>query len=267
VNTAPQTTRRGATLRRTIAAAMLAAFPPATGCSPFQPAGEGRFVPEAGDLLFQDLDGSPFCDAVEKVTRGCRGADITHVGIVARDARGGLVVLEALPGEGVIATPLNAFLDRSRDGNGNPKVLVGRLGRRHRHLVPAAIAAAEALRGKPYDMVFALGNDAFYCAELVHVCFRNAAGVPLFEPQPMTFADPGTGETFPVWQEYFAQLGVPVPEGGPGLNPGAISRSPLLHIVHAYGLPAGYDGGKRMQAGDPPAPRDDGTVPRAATPP
>jgi len=45
-----------------------------------------------------------------------------------------------------------------------------------------------------------------------------------------------------VWKTYFAELGVPVPEGKPGLNPGGISRSPVLRIVHAYGIPAGWKG-------------------------
>ena len=32
-----------------------------------------------GDLLFQDLDCGPFCDAIEKVTEGYRGAQLSHV--------------------------------------------------------------------------------------------------------------------------------------------------------------------------------------------
>jgi len=53
----------------------------------------------------------------------------------------------------------------------------------------------------------------------------------------MTFKSPGTGNTFPEWQEYFSGLGVPVPEGQPGINPGGISRSYAIDIVHEYGTP------------------------------
>ena len=34
-----------------------------------------------GDLLFQDLDSSPLCDAIEKVTQGVNNQDFSHVGI------------------------------------------------------------------------------------------------------------------------------------------------------------------------------------------
>ena len=40
-----------------------------------------------GDLLFQDLDAGPLCDAIEKVTTGYRGANLTHVGVVAEAGR------------------------------------------------------------------------------------------------------------------------------------------------------------------------------------
>jgi len=42
------------------------------------------FVLQPGDLLFQDLDCGPLCDAIEKVTTGYQGANFSHVGIVAR---------------------------------------------------------------------------------------------------------------------------------------------------------------------------------------
>ncbi len=35
-----------------------------------------------GDLLFQDLDSSPVCDAIELVTPGYKGANFSHIGIV-----------------------------------------------------------------------------------------------------------------------------------------------------------------------------------------
>ncbi len=233
---------RGWWLNRAILVPILAALLAAPGCCSLRSSGGARFVPEAGDLLFQDLDGCPFCDAVEKVTRGHGGADITHVGIVARDTDGEIIVLEAIQ-EAVVATSLDAFLGRSRDADGNPKVLVGRLRHGYRHLIPAALAEASSLRGKPYDKVFDMHNDAYYCSELIYECFRHAnGGIPIFDLGPMTFVDPDTQETFPAWKTYFAELGVPIPEGKPGLNPGGISRSPVLRIVHAYGIPAGWQG-------------------------
>ncbi len=221
---------------------ILAAFLVTTGCSSLRSTDRGRFIPEPGDLLFQDLDGSPFCDAVEKVTKGHCGADITHVGIVARDPDGGIIVLEAMQ-DGVTATPIDLFLSRSHDTDGNPKVLVGRVRRGYRRLIQRALIEASSLMGKPYDKVFDIHNDAYYCSELIYVCFRNAnGGTPVFELHPMTFMDPDTQEAFPAWKTYFAELGVPIPEGNLGVNPGGISRSPVLRIVHAYGIPTGWKG-------------------------
>ncbi len=215
------------------------------GCRSLPETREEPFVLLPGDLLFQDLNGDPFSEAIARVTRGYRGAVLTHVGIAAEDDAGEIVVLEAFT-EGVVATPLEEYLGRSLDGKGRPKVLVGRLEPRYRRLIPGAVAAAFARRGRPYDDVFEIGNDAYYCSELVYACFREAGGgADLFELEPMTFLDPETAETFPAWQEYFAKLGVPIPEGRPGINPGGISRSPALKIVHAYGKPSGWTpGGK-----------------------
>ena len=236
------TTRR--VFRTVTLVSISAALPVTSGCSFLRTSVRGDFILQPGDLLFQDLDGSPFCDAVEKVTQGYGGADLTHVGIAARSAGGEVVVLEAVE-EGVTATPLDAFLARSHDGNGKPKVLVGRLTGRYRPLIQQALVEGFALKGKPYDKVFDVQNDAYYCSELVYVCFRNAnRGKPLFELRPMTFVDPDTGETFAAWKEYFTELGVAIPEGKSGLNPGGISRSSVLRIVHAYGTPTGWKGSR-----------------------
>ena len=41
-----------------------------------------EFQLKEGDLLFQDLDSSPVCDAIELVTPGYKGANFSHIGIV-----------------------------------------------------------------------------------------------------------------------------------------------------------------------------------------
>ena len=95
--------------------------------------------------------------------------------------------------------------------------------------------------GKPYDRLFEVDNDAYYCSELIYAIFLQAnEGETIFELQPMTYKDPETGDTFPAWREYFAELNVPIPEGKPGINPGSISRSPVVDIIHAYGTPSGW---------------------------
>ena len=78
-----------------------------------------------GDLLFQDLDSSPLCDAIEQVTTGFNNMNFSHVGIltIINDKK---YVLEAFS-NGVDTIELNNFLNRSVDLNQKPKVVVGRL--------------------------------------------------------------------------------------------------------------------------------------------
>lgn len=197
---------------------------------------DAPFQPQPGDLLFQDLDSGELCDAIEKVTEGIDGAEFSHVGIVAFDGEGRPVVIEA--GGSVRETPLAAFLARSPDADGRPKVLVGRLDQPD--WASRAVARAREHLGEPYDDEFRLDNGKWYCSELVYECYRDGDGHRLFELAPMTFKEPGSDEIQAVWRRYFAERRLPVPEGEPGCNPGGLSRSPRLRIVHAYGRPEGY---------------------------
>ena len=192
------------------------------------------FRPEVGDLLFQDLDCGAFCDAIEKVTTGYKGANFTHIGIVAKNESDELVVLEAKI-NGVQITALNVFLNISADRNGQPKVAVGRLKEKYRHLIQPAVEEGFSLIGKDYDKVFDINNDNYYCSELIYKIFLKANNNrALFELQPMTFNDPNTGKIFGIWQDYFDKLGVAVPQGQNGINAGGISRSPIIDIIYSY---------------------------------
>lgn len=98
---------------------------------------EDTFVLQPEDLLLQDLDCGPFCDAIEKVTRGYQGANLSHVGVVALD-NNNVVVIEALQ-SGIEVTPLEIFLGRNIDTEHRPKVLVGRLKGDYKHWLQMVI--------------------------------------------------------------------------------------------------------------------------------
>jgi len=201
------------------------------------------FKPQAGDLLFQDLDCGKICDAIETVTTGVDSAKLSHVGIVGRiDNKGEVYVIEAY--EGVKEVPLEKFLRRSADPSGRPKVLVGRLLPQYQGAIPVAVQNAYKLIGAPYDSMFVLGDNSYYCSELVYEAFKTKDAkdyvTDLFPLNKMTFKDPATGKIMDVWKKYFKELGIAVPEGKPGINPGAISMSPKLQIVYSYGCPGGW---------------------------
>ncbi|MHC4724325.1 MAG: YiiX/YebB-like N1pC/P60 family cysteine hydrolase, partial [Planctomycetota bacterium] len=135
------------------------------------------------------------------------------------------MVIEAVS-SGVETTDLEDFLNRSGNQRGRSKVMVGRLKKPYKHLIPLAIENGLALKGKPYDKVFEIDNDAYYCSELIYQIFLEANNNnPLFTLQPMTFKDPETGKILNDWEDYFSRLDALVPEGREGINPGSISRS------------------------------------------
>lgn len=198
------------------------------------------FILKPGDLLFQDSDCGPFCSSIEKVTFGYHGANLSHIGMVLLDQQNNYQVIEAIS-EGVVLTDLATFLDRSHDENGNSKVIVGRIDDNHQALIPHAIQFARSKLGLAYDEIFDITNNKYYCSELIYDAFKAAHNnIPLFYLQKMTFVDPDTKKTFPIWDEYYKELGTEIPEGKPGLNPGGISLSKYIDIVHMYGVPDGY---------------------------
>lgn len=197
-----------------------------------------NFKLQEGDLLFQDSDCGPFCNAIEAVTEGINGYNFSHVGLVMKAPSGELQVMEAISA-GVVLTPLDSFLNRSFDSKNQPKVVVGRLKETYNPLIPDAISFIHLKMKASYDEVFDIDNDRYYCSELIHLAFKYANhNQPIFKEQPMTFKAPDTKVTYPIWETYFNNLNYPIPEGKPGLNPGGMSQSPYIYIVHKYGEPS-----------------------------
>lgn len=198
---------------------------------------EGFDIQE-GDILFQDIDCGAYCESIETVTQGIDGAHLSHCGIAIKSEQGTINIIEAVS-RGVVITPLDSFLNRASDASGNPKVLLGRLKNTNPAEIQSILSNAKSKLGKPYDKIYDLEDDAYYCSELVYFAFKRGEEF-IFQPHPMTFTDPKTNKTFPEWVSYFNDLGIDIPEGKPGLNPGGISQSEYIEIVHVFGYPEGY---------------------------
>jgi hypothetical protein len=183
---------------------------------------------QPGDLIFQNLDCGPMCDAIEAVTEGVDGQDFSHVAMVCRQGDS-LVVIEAI-GKGVHYTSLTDFAKRTPN-----KMYVGRVKPLYRKMIGKAEAFAEKQIGVPYDDAFIYNNGKYYCSELVYDAFKSANNnQPFFQLFPMTYKQPGSDVYFPVWVDYFKKMHMEIPEGKPGCNPGGLSRSDKIDIVGMF---------------------------------
>ena len=192
---------------------------------------------QVGDILFQDLDCGPPCEAIEAVTSGYNGAQLSHNGIIT-EIKGNkfsqIFVVEAI-GERVVKTPLDNFLKRSN------KVIVGRLKPDYTYMISDAINYIEnSILGKPYDYIFDLENDTYYCSEVIYQGFQVSDSTQnLFAINPMTFNEPNSKNPFVHWVTYYEELNAAIPEGELGLNPGGMSQSDKIDIIHTFKKPNG----------------------------
>ena len=203
------------------------------------------FQLQIGDILFQDLDSSPLCDAIEIVTPGYNNNNFSHIGIIVELGDPNCInpnyiyednirVLEAIPNK-VTTSRLDSFLNRSIDSNKKPKVIVGRLKKRYQYSILDAVKFLKNKIGIEYDHYFIKDNNKYYCSELIYEAFEKDS---VFRLYPMTFIDPITNNTMNLWQEYYSKLETKIPEGEPGINPGIMSISENIKIVHTYGEPS-----------------------------
>ena len=195
-----------------------------------------NFKPQEGDLLFQDLDSSPLCNAIELVTPGYNEASFSHIGLVVL-VNDTLKVLEAIPPK-VMLTNLDNFLNRSFDKDGKPKVIVGRLKDKYLHSVEEAVSYSKSKLNIEYDEVFLMNNNSYYCSELIYEAFLNDS---IFELQPMTFLHPISNDTLLAWKDYYKKFEVEIPQNKMGINPGVMSLSNKIEMVHFYGIPDGLN--------------------------
>jgi uncharacterized protein YycO len=194
------------------------------------------FKPQIGDLLFQDLNCGTLCNGINSVTHGIKNTYMSHVAMVYSIKGDKITVIEA-NSKGVVLSSLDTFLDASHDKNGNPMVIEERLKPQYQYLIPKAISYAKTQLGKPYNVSFTPNTEkSFYCSSLIYSAFSSANhGKPIFKTHGMNFNDPQTGKIATAWQDYFKNLKVKVPQGLTGTNPGMLSRSDKLIVVHVYG--------------------------------
>lgn len=186
-----------------------------------------------GDLIFQESFSKNMDSAIKQVTTGIDSYNFTHVGIVYKDSlSNGLYVIEATHPR-VQITPLEDYLFPKKNENNPPVSVVGRLKDTYQKLIPQALMEALKLIGKEYDDAFDLRNDQYYCSELIYKIFYISNNYKdVFPLNIMTFKSTKSGEYIPYWVDHFKKLGIPIPEGELGINPGAMSKSDKIDIIY-----------------------------------
>lgn len=189
---------------------------------------------QEGDLLFQDCDCGPICDAIESVTVSRNNARFSHIAFVVKNDNQELCALEANV-NGVVMVPIDQFINRYKSKEGNPTIAIGRLDEKYSELIPKAISFVKSKIGMSYDTVFLLNNKTYYCSELIYDAFKYANhNKDFFKLFPMTFKDPNTKMFHPEFLKYYKSMNLPIPEGKLGLNPGSISRDLKLNVTFLY---------------------------------
>lgn len=192
------------------------------------------FKLQTGDLIFQESCAGDMGNAIKEVTTSIAEYQFTHVGIVYIDENDSIFVIEATQPR-VAKTPLHEYLYPGNGKDCPPVSVVGRLKPEYRHCIPKAIENGLSLVGKEYDNGFVLGDDKYYCSELIYeILLKANNGNPIFSLNVMTFKSPETGEISDGWREHFQKYNLPVPEGELGINPGAMSQSDVIEIIHHY---------------------------------
>lgn len=196
---------------------------------------ETNFTLQSGDLIFQESCNGDMGEAIKDVTAGIAGYNFTHVGIVSIDATSNEVSVIEATHPLVCITPLEEYLHPQGD-RCSPRSVVARLKPEYRHLIPQALSETDKLIGKKYDDAFDLENDQYYCSELIYdILLKANNGTAVFPLNVMTFKSKETGDYSPNWVTHFGKLGIPIPEGKEGINPGAMSQqADVIDIVHYY---------------------------------
>lgn len=179
---------------------------------------------ENGDLIFQNSECGPLCIAINKVTPAIYGKHYSHIGII--DIENDTTFVIEATGNQVQKNTIKFFLARSKQ-----TVLVGRLKKQYKYLIPQAIQYSQQQIGVPYDDNFIYNNGKYYCSELIYDAFKSANHEKaFFQLFPMTFKEPKSKVFFPGWVKYYKNRGMAVPEGKLGCNPGGIGQSKKLEI-------------------------------------
>ena len=164
-----------------------------------------KSVLKNGDLLFMS-DESDFSKAIIETTD-----NFSHVGIYFDH-----MIYHASRKLGVAKQNLDDYLKEEKR-----EVFIFRYPQIDAEIIKER---AERYLGCEYNHSFYPDNGKFYCSQYI------AEILPIFDIVPMKFGD-DVKEISDYWKKYYEKLGVPVPVGQPGTNPGQLAKSGKLKYI------------------------------------
>lgn len=194
-----------------------------------------------GDLLFVALpwdysiyDNAEGVNAKMNAIADTDNVNYIHVAIL-ETSNDSVWVIDATIKHGVDRYPLDTFLSDFTLPNGAyPLFRIMRLTDNSH--ASQYVEQAKQYIGRAYDVDFDTNNEAQYCSELVYNAYVNVQNDHLFKLSPISFQK--EDGSYPIyWQELFALINKPVPQGKIGILPCAMIEEPFLkpvktHILH-----------------------------------
>ena len=193
-----------------------------------------------GDLVFVGIPLDYRIDGMADAIGAATSSDslnIIHAAIVER-VRDSIFIIDATLKHGVDRHPLDSFFcDFTLNDGSLPQFFVMRL--KHDRQAGRFVDNAHKFLGLSYNNSFMPCDSARYCTELIRDSYILPDGTHIFHEAPMNFLAPD-GSMPPYWEELFAILGIPVPQGVSGTNPAAMLKEDCLERVK-IDITEGYD--------------------------
>lgn len=180
-------------------------------------------VLQTGDLVF--IAGDSDMDEAIMASTGY----FIHTAVVDREGDS-LYFIGATPSTGVVRQRYDEFCRMATFRDSTPSPIYGMRVERDMDM-DKIMTTVRSHIGEPYDSLFQPDNGRVYCSELITEAYYDKNGEQIFATAPMNFKD-ADGTIPDYWTQWFAQLGVEIPQGVMGSNPSDMFHDPNLKMIY-----------------------------------
>lgn len=177
---------------------------------------------ENGDLVFVQVRKSSLSKAINRVTQKFKADNFEHVGIIEIMSSKVFVLHFSLE-LGSTKQNLSDFYEQN-----DKKLIIFRLKSAYQNSIKSALKKANELLGKPYNKLYILDEDSFYCSDFIERIFRD---YKIFELILMNFKNPQTGKIDEFWTKFYKEFNLEVPQDKPGSNPNQLASCKKLFKI------------------------------------